>query len=258
MKKIGLIGGIGWPSTAEYYRLICEASQRYHENWDFTGPTPMPEMAIESLNMNFTVNNRGTSEDGSWADWDTYFNQAMKRLVASGAELIVIASVTPHARSREISQGISVPVLSVYDAIGAYCSQAGIQKLLVLGTMPTMTSLAFQVNVKPFNVEALYPANEQLKSMVVETIGRLYQNEISGASEVIEQVVRVSIPESDMEKSAVCLGCTELPLAFPEYTGEASFRVNGIMYINTSVIHTSYAFRECVDKVANNAKHGDR
>lgn len=250
MKKLGIIGGIGWPSTVEYYRLICQASELYHSNQQFAGPTPMPEMVIESLNMNFTVNKRGTSEDGSWSTWDAYFNQAIKRLVASGAELIIMASVTPHARLQQICQGISVPVLSVYEAIGAYCSQAGIKQLLVLGTMPTMSSAAFQISMKPFNVSALYPPNEALKFTVVETIGRLYQHKTSGAGEGIAQVVRASIAEVDLEKYAVCLGCTELPLAFPESSGEASFTVNGITYLNTSVIHASYAFQACLDSGA--------
>lgn len=258
MKKLGIIGGIGWPSTIEYYRLICEASQQYHANLDVPGPTPMPEMVIESLSMNFTVNNRGTSDGGSWDAWDFYFNQAMKRLEASGAELIVIASVTPHARLKEISRGIGVPVVSMYDAIGAYCSRAGIERLLVLGTMPTMTSAALQINMEPFNVKVLFPPNEDLKAMVVETIDRLYQNEIGGAGKTIDKVVRASMPEHELERSAVCLGCTELPLAFPEYTGKDSFTINGITYVNTSVVHASYAFQECTGKIANSAKNGDR
>lgn len=246
MKKLGIVGGIGWPSSIEYYRLICEASQLFHEKLEVTGPTPMPEMVIESLDMNFTVNNRGTPEPGSWATWDSYFNQAMRRLEASGAELILIASVTPHARLKEISHGISVPVLSIYDAIGKYCTKAGFERLLVLGTMPTMNSPAFQNNMGPFNVSVLFPPNERLKSMVVETIGRLYQNEDDGAHEAIEQIVRASIPEQELKTCAVCLGCTELPLAFLDHTDQASFTINGITYLNATVIHASYAFQESI------------
>ena len=75
MKKIGIVGGVGWPSTIEYYRLICEASQLYHKGKDFSGPIPIPEISIESLNMNFTINNRGSSEPGSWAAWDDYLDR---------------------------------------------------------------------------------------------------------------------------------------------------------------------------------------
>src|SRR5690625_8022955 len=107
----------------------------------------MPEMVIESLNMNFTINNRGTTESGSWAVWDEYFNYAIKRLENNGAELIVIASVTPHGRLNEISKGVNAPVLTIYDALGDYCAHAGIMKLLMSGTKPTMYSSAFFFNL---------------------------------------------------------------------------------------------------------------
>ena len=58
MKKIGIIGGVGWPSTIEYYRIICEESQAYHADKDVSGPIPMPEISIESLNLNFSINHR--------------------------------------------------------------------------------------------------------------------------------------------------------------------------------------------------------
>ena len=106
MKKIGIIGGLGWPSTIEYYRHICELSLEYHANKNIAGPSPMPEILIESLNLNFAVTNRGTSEPGSWDIWDSYFNNALGRLSKGGAELILIAAVTPHARLNEISKGI--------------------------------------------------------------------------------------------------------------------------------------------------------
>jgi len=139
MKKIGIIGGIGWPSTVEYYRIICEASQLYHRDKYFLGPVPMPEISIESLNMHFTVNHRGSSERDSWSTWDGYFQLALNRLEKSGAEVIVIASATPHTRLKEISKGTNVPIISLYESLGMHCKANKITRVLVFGTMPTMT-----------------------------------------------------------------------------------------------------------------------
>nr|WP_246392883.1 aspartate/glutamate racemase family protein [Halomonas organivorans] len=244
---MGILGGVGWPSTIEYYRLVCEASLAYHRGREFSGPTPMPEIVIESLDMNFTINNRGTSEPGSWDVWDAYFHRALRRLEASGAELIVIASVTPHARLKEISHGIGVPVLSVYEAIGRQCAAQGIEKLLVLGTLPTMTSPAFRAGMAPFGVDAVAPSRQALKDDVAGIIGKLYRNEVEGAAEAIERVVRAAVPEQELAGLAVCLGCTELPLAFPEHNGEPDFLANGIRYLNSSVMHATAAFQACVD-----------
>jgi len=54
MKKIGIIGGIGWPSTIEYYRHICELSLAYHAKKSIAGPVPMPERYCQ-VNVNHAL-----------------------------------------------------------------------------------------------------------------------------------------------------------------------------------------------------------
>ncbi len=245
MKKIGIIGGVGWPSTIEYYRLICEASQLFYKDRDFSGPTPMPQISIESLDMNFTVNNRGSSELGSWEEWDAYFNSALKRLVKSGAELILIASVTPHTRLKEISKEINIPIISIFDSVGNYCNENGIKNLLVLGTMPTMNSPAFKEALKPFGVSAIYPKTDEIKEDVVQVIERLYRNQTTGAVSDIEKIVKLCISDNDFNNTAVCLGCTELPLAFEDFTNLSGFEHNTVKYLNSSAVHALSVFEAC-------------
>ena len=248
MKKIGIIGGIGWPSTIEYYRHICELSLIYHANKGIAGPVPMPEILIESLNLNFAVSNRGTSEPGSWDVWDTYFNNALGRLSKGGAELILIAAVTPHTRLKEISKGIDIPILSVYEAIGSQCKKQNIKDLLVLGTKPTMTSAAFKDGMHNYGVRAFYPPTEELKTEVLDIIERLYRNKTGGASKAIAELVHSCVPEEvlNLNKTAVCLGCTELSVAFPGLKSESSFVQEGISYLNASVAHAGLAFEACI------------
>lgn len=246
MKKIGIIGGIGWPSTIEYYRIICEASQQYHEGKAFTGPIPMPEISIESLNLNFTVNNRGSLEPGSWVKWDECFKQAVARLEASGAELMVLASVTPHARLKEISEGISVPFVSIYESIGKHCHDHHIKNLLVLGTMPTMTTHAFKNGVKAYGVNAIYPSTGVLKEQVIDVIEALYQYKTQGTALAIDRIVRACVSDDDLKNTVVCLGCTDLTLAFEASLDKSSFDYNGVRYLNASVLHAASVFKACV------------
>jgi aspartate racemase len=247
MKKIGIVGGIGWPSTIEYYRLICEASQQYHNDIEFSGPVPMPEISIESLNMNFTVNNRGSSESGSWDKWDACFKTAISHLEDSGAELIVLASVTPHGRLVEISEGVRAPIISVYDSIGRHCNLCGIEKLLIFGTMPTMTSPAFKDGMEKFGIKVIYPPTDELKANVLKVIEELYQNKTDGTSSVIDEIVRSCLSENQLNSTAVCLGCTELPLAFDTCTGKPDFEHGGVRYLNSTVVHALSAFEACVN-----------
>ncbi len=246
MKKIGVVGGVGWPSTIEYYRLLCEASQRYHEDKEVSGPTPMPEITIESLDQNFTIVHRGSEALDSWKAWDEYFSAAIQNLKMCGAELILIASATPHTRLEEISRGVDIPLVSMYDSVGSYCKSVGIKSLLVLGTMPTMVSPAFKQSMESFGISAFYPKTERLKTDVVNVIERLYQNKTKGTAVEIEAIVRSCVSSTEIENTAVCLGCTELPLAFEGLNKKQSFDFGGISYINSSVVHALSAFEACI------------
>ncbi len=210
MKKIGIVGGVGWPSTIDYYKTICALSQSYWGAQGHSKPLPIPEIAIESLNMNFTVNNRGSDEPGSWEAWDQYFQMALKLLESGGAELLIIASVTPHARLEKISQTVNIPVLSVYEAIGRHCSALGVKDLLVLGTQPTMSSPSFVEGIASFGINSFYPRTSELKAEVVRIIENLYHNRTEGAPEMIKTVVRESLSSERLANTAVCrdaLGC---------------------------------------------------
>ena len=247
MKKIGIVGGVGWPSTIDYYKTICSLSQSHWEARGQASPLPTPEIAIESLDMNFTVNNRGSAAPGSWEAWDGYFQKALESLEASGSELLIIASVTPHARLAQISQTVKIPVLSIYDAIGHHCSALGVKDLLVLGTQPTMASPSFLDGIASFGINSFYPQTSELKARVAEIIQHLYHNKTEGAAEMIESVVRDCVCDERMAKTAVCLGCTELPTAFGSRSTLTDFEVGGIAYLNSTAIHSQWAFKACLE-----------
>lgn len=246
MKKIGILGGVGWPSTIEYYKSICSISQSYWEERGHSTPLPTPEIAIESLNMNFTVNNRGSDATSSWDVWDRYFQMALQKLEDGGAELILVASVTPHARLEVISQRLKVPVLSIYDAIGQFCVSSGIDNILVLGTLPTMTSLAFIKGVSKFGVNAFYPPRT-LQSNVVSIIEDLYHDRVDGLDASVESIVEKSYPLEGKGEFAACLGCTELPTAFRAIPTKPVFTKNRVIYLNSTVIHSLSAFQACLE-----------
>lgn len=247
MKKIGIVGGIGWPSTLEYYKLICEESLSYHKEKQYVGPCPMPEISIESLNMNFIFSNRGSHEPVSWTIWNQYFHNALLQLESSGCEVLLMASVTPHARLKDIVGGLTAPLLSVYTAVGDECKKMGMNNLLVLGTSQTMGSPAFVSEMKSIGVVAMYPSTADLKNKIAEVISLLYENKSEGMEKVINKIVRVCITPEDLKHTAVCLACTELPLAFSQYSSEPHFSINGIHYINSTVVHARAAFMACIE-----------
>lgn len=246
MKKIGIVGGVGWPSTIEYYKSICTLSQSYWEKQGHSRPLPTPEIVIESLNMNFTVNNRGSAELGSWNKWDQYFKTALEKLEANGAELLLIASATPHTRLAQISSSVTVPVISIYEAIGKHCQFLGVRNLLVLGTLPTMSSSAFIDGVSKYDLNVFYPSSENSHDRVVGIIDELYHNITDGSLESIDAIVRENLTSANQDNFAVCLGCTELPIAFGTLSVQSDFHVGGITYLNSTVIHSQHVFEACL------------
>jgi aspartate racemase len=243
MKKIGIVGGVSWPSTIEYYRAICQMSLDYHSKMSITGPSPMPEMCIESLNINYSFSHRGQSiEDNSWDEYDTYFNSALKRLEKNGVDFAIIASNTPHNRYDAIVENINIPVISIFEAVANQCKSLNISKLLLLGTEPTMNLPIYPDYLARHGVEAFVPSAEADRTKIIDLINELYKGKCIGADKQIEIVINSTFESASHTQKVVCLACTELPLAFKDKSDLANFEENGILYINTSVVHAKAAF----------------
>jgi aspartate racemase len=243
MKKIGIVGGVAWLSTIEYYRAICQLSQRHFQDQQYKGSPPMPEMSIESVNMNHSFGLRGVADDeGSWSRYDAYFNAALKRLEVSGANFAIIASNTPHNRYDAITRGINIPVLNIFDVVAKECVRLGVEKILILGTEPTMNSSVFPRVLAAHDIAGAAPGNVHDKSVVIELIGQLQAGNGDGAAERMHAVVESAFAHEPEVRKVACLACTELPLAFADFVDSPTFEVNGVLYVNTTIVHARAAF----------------
>nr|WP_245223734.1 aspartate/glutamate racemase family protein [Ruegeria sp. HKCCSA071] len=103
MKKIGVLGGVGWASTVDYYRAIAEGAGRHFAVRGHGAPLPIPAMTIESVTQAKTRALRGVAGDeASWAAFDAVFRDALLTLERAGCDFGIIASNTPHARLHAI------------------------------------------------------------------------------------------------------------------------------------------------------------
>ena len=245
MKTIGLIGGLAWPSTADYYRLLCSRANTHFEQLGSEPPLPTPHLIIDSLNINATRKLRGRDGDEtSWADYDEVFRDALRRLKRAGAEFGAIASNTPHTRMEGIRQGLDFPLVSILDATAAQ-AKALAGEALVLGTPVTMRHQAYPRALRKQGVTALPPPAPD----TIDQLGRLIDDELceghtASAQQQIVQICRDNLHGRDA--AVVCLACTELPLAFPEFVDAAHFRFAGIKFVNTIVTHVEAILREAM------------
>lgn len=243
LKKIGIVGGVSWLSTVEYYRIICELSHRNQVDRIPKGPPAVPEMAIESLNINKSFNLRGELGNAdSWRDFDGYFRNALERLQNSGAELAIIASNTPHNRFDSITKGIDIPVINIFDVVAQECARLGFKKALILGTAPTMTSPVFPSILAANGITPLLPKSDKDSAAILQLIEKLQADEETVGADIMRTVALASLTRDSIPESIVCLSCTELPLAFPKFLDEPTFKVQGIWYLNTTLVHAKAAF----------------
>jgi aspartate racemase len=242
MKKIGILGGVGWASTLDYYRGICAGSwQRQIKNGAKThsGPLPCPRITIESVNQAETRSLRGRpGEEDSWAAFDAVFRNALLVLQTAGCDFAVIASNTPHARLHAIRQGVEMPVLSIFDATAQVVAKTKAASALVIGTRVTMQARNYAEVLAPYGIRAnpTLPAAE-----IAEAQSMIDEDFHGGASATARTRLLRFCQKHASAGEAVILACTELPLAFPDHIDEPSFEAAGVLFINPSAAHVAAA-----------------
>lgn len=226
MKKIGIVGGVSWLSTVEYYSEI------------FRRCAPAtPEISIESLDHNKAVAYLGREGDEeSWARFDEYHRAALVRLKASGADFALIASNTPHDRLDSILNGVRIPVLSIFAEAAKECARIDASEVLILGTAVTMRSRGLRAAFAREKIDAVAP-DETSRARTIELTEDLQSSRFDRAAERLTAIAQAS------GRRAVCLACTELPLALPRLKSQPSCRIDGVTYINSTVVHAIAAAR---------------
>jgi aspartate racemase len=251
MKKIGIVGGLAWPSTVDYYSELCRRSEEWQKARNLHSAASMLEICIESLDVNKALSYIGNENDEkSWSQFDEYHRSALLRLEASGAEFALMAANTPHHRFASIVRGIGIPVVSIIDAAAKESARIGAREVLILGTALTMRSARFREGFAKYGVEASGPLDEAARSATVSLIKELQIGKVEGGAERLGTIARQSFEGRFRAQPAVCLACTELPLAFQEQKMLATFRYDGILYINTTAVHIKAAFDFAVDEAS--------
>ena len=243
LKKIGIVGGVAWPSTVTYYAEICRRSEERHSSNGLEGPPSIPEIVIESLDHNKAVSYLGLEDDEqSWTRFDEYHRTALQRLEASGAEVAAIASNSPHHRFEQIVRGIRVPVINILDSAAREARRTGARQVLILGTALAMKSRRFREAFARHGIVAAGPHDETARIMTAELSSELQQGRVEGAAHRLSNIVKAAFEGHFTGHPFVCLACTELPLAFASLQTHATFKYGGVSYINTTAAHINALF----------------
>ena len=206
MKTIGIIGGVSWVSSLEYYRLMNEMVR------DELGGLHSAKILMYSIEFGDFSKQERLAGQGDWEPLRKTMIDAAQRLERGGADFIVIASNTMNSTSDLIEANVKIPVLHIADATGMKVNKSGIKKVALLGTTYTMEQNFYRDRLeKTYGLQVVVPNKSERDYINTVIFDELCAGKIIEKSK--EQFVRI-INRLVKEEGAegIILGCTEIPL----------------------------------------------
>ncbi|PLR64060.1 aspartate/glutamate racemase [Pseudomonas sp. QC2] len=208
MRTIGLIGGMSWESSAEYYRII---NQRVR---DQLGPLRSAQLLMYSVDFGPVEQ---AQHAGRWDDTALILEDAARRLQAGGAECVVLCTNTMHLVAPRIEAAVSIPFLHIADAAGAAAVDAGTLTVGLLGTAFTMEQDFLISRLAAQGLTVLVPEADARQAVHRIIYEELCVRVISDTSRQVYQRVIESLAARGAQ--AIILGCTEISLLIkPEHS----------------------------------------
>ncbi len=202
MKTIGLIGGMSWESTAEYYRIINKAVN------ERLGGHHSARLVVYSLDF-------GEIEDlqhsGDWEDLTRLMVEAARRVERGGADFLLICTNTMHKMAGEVEESAGIPLLHIADATADAIKAKGLRKVGLLGTRFTMEWDFYTGRLRDeHGIEVLIPADDDRAAIHAVIYDELCHGIASDDSrELFRQVIAGLVSGGSQ---GIVLGCTEIPL----------------------------------------------
>ena len=202
MKTIGILGGSSDVATGEYYKLINAGVKARLGGYN-TG-----EIIIVS--MNFGEVERIVNK-GLWEEGITYSRDKAKRLESARADFVICVSNTLHRIQEEYMRDISIPLLHIVDPTAAAIKAAGLKKVLLLGTKPTMSaSFLSDRYADKFHIETMVPTEAEQDYINVVIFDELTQFRFLDESR--KGYLKIVADAVENGAQGVILGCTEIGL----------------------------------------------
>jgi aspartate racemase len=206
MNTIGLIGGMSWESTVEYYRIINqEVSRRL-------GGLHSAKILMYSVDFGQL---EPLMREGRWEVIGRHMATIAMTLEKGGADVILLCTNTVHKVASWIEDETTVPFIHIADATGEEVSRKGLKKVGLLGTRYTMEEDFYKNRLtEKFGLSVLIPPDEE-RGIVNDVIfNELCQGIIKKSStDQFKEVIKELVARG---AEGIILGCTEIPLLIKE------------------------------------------
>ena len=231
MRKLGMIGGTSWFSTAMYYEQVNKAVAKAK------GGLSSAPLVIESLDLAPVA---ALELAGRWDEVGEIVAAAAARLEAAGAEGLILCSNTTHKVAPAVEAAVKIPLLHIADATADRLAADGVQKAGLIGTRFTMGEGFFRDRIAAKGIALALPEPamaEQIDRIIFEELAK---GQVSRNS---QRLLKTCVTEmGKARQQAVILGCTELVLLVDP-------GANVVPVYDTTAIHAAAAARWILEEV---------
>ena len=227
MRKIGLVGGISWVSTIDYYKLINQGIQKE------LGGLNYAECIMYSINF-------GELQKLGWLNSYELLFKAYKTLQEANADCIVLCANTAHLFVDLLKKEISIPIIDIVLETAIEIKKHTINCVGLLGTKVTMEEDFFTKKLEQNNIEIIIPEDQHTRDYIQNTL----KNELGKgvfSSETKSKYLFIISKMIDKGAQGIILACTEIPL----FLKQEDIRVP---IFNTSQIHSNAAINFAINK----------
>jgi len=202
MKTIGLIGGMSWESSGEYYRLLNQCVR------ERLGPTASARCILWSFDF---AEIKRLQHAGDWDRLSALMVDAAQRLECAGADVLLLCTNSMHRTAPAIQAGISIPLLHIADPAAQAIRMAGLSRVGLLGTAFTMEQPFYRDHLATrHGLEVLIPEADDRVLVHRVIYEELVAGRVLDVSRAAYRGVIARLIEAGAE--AVILGCTEIML----------------------------------------------
>jgi len=201
MKTIGLIGGLTWYSTLDYYRLLNELVN------ERLGGAHAAKIILNSVDF---AEIKILTAAQNWEGIAAIICKAAQSLELAGADCIMIGANTMHKIADEIQAAVSIPVIHIGEVTAAAIKKTGLKKVALLGTKYTMQLDFYKVKLAANGIETIIPGETD-----IELINNSIYDEFSKGiflPETKQEYLRIIKALTEKGAEGIILGCTEIPI----------------------------------------------
>jgi len=221
MKTIGLIGGTGWVSSVEYYRLINEITNQRLGGLNFA------HCVLYSLNYG-DIDMCNRANDIAGLRW--LLMEAAERLKSAKVKGLALCANTTHMAFDEIRELTGLPMVHIADATGNEILKKGIRKVGLLGTKQTMEMDFYQTRLSAMGIDCIVPGESERNYIHEVIMNELLKSEFKAESR--QKFIDIIHDMVSKGAEGIILGCTEIPLLVKQEDTE-------ILLFDTLYIHAN-------------------